>query len=70
MCNIWLFLHLVYVQYICYYKYKLRKEKNKEENDMKKYRVEDKHTNIIIGILVMTPEQARKAEKDFIIKEV
>ena len=37
---------------------------------MKKYRVEDKHTNIIIGVLVMTPDQARKAERDFIVKEV
>ena len=27
MCNIWLFLHLVYVHYKWYYKYKLRKEK-------------------------------------------
>ena len=30
----------------------------------------DKETKLIIGILVMTPEQARKAEKDFIVKEV
>ena len=37
---------------------------------MKAYQVEDKSTQIILGILVMTPEQARKAEKDFIIKEV
>lgn len=37
---------------------------------MKAYQVEDKATQIILGILVMTPEQARKAEKDFIIKEV
>lgn len=37
---------------------------------MKAYQVEDKATRIILGILVMTPEQARKAEKDFIIKEV
>lgn len=37
---------------------------------MKKYRVEDKETKLIIGVLVMTPDQARKAEKDFIVKEV
>ena len=37
---------------------------------MKAYQVEDKGTKLIIGILVMTPEQARKAERDFIIKEV
>lgn len=37
---------------------------------MKKYRVEDKHTNIIIGVMLMTPAQVRKAEREFIIKEV
>lgn len=37
---------------------------------MKEYTVADKETSIILGILVMTPAQARKAEKDFIIKEV
>lgn len=37
---------------------------------MKAYQVEDKETKLIIGILVMTLEQARKAEKDFIVKEV
>ena len=71
MCNIWLFLHLVYVHYKWYYKYKLRKEKNhRRVKNMKEYTVADKETSIILGILVMTPEQARKAERDFIIKEV
>lgn len=37
---------------------------------MKEYTVADKETSIILGILVMTPEQARKAERDFIVKEV
>lgn len=37
---------------------------------MKAYQIEDKETKLIIGVLVMTPEQARKAEKDFIVKEV
>ena len=37
---------------------------------MKAYQVEDKETKLIIGILVMTPDQARKAERDFIIKEI
>ena len=37
---------------------------------MKEYKVADKETSIILGILVMTPEQARKAERYFIIKEV
>ena len=37
---------------------------------MKTYKIEDKETKLIIGVLVMTPEQARKAEKDFIIKEI
>lgn len=63
-------LPLVFVPYICYYIYKLRKEKNKEDKHMKTYQVEDKETKLIIGILVMTPDQARKAERDFIIKEV
>ena len=71
MCNIWLFLRLVYVHYKCYYIYKLRKEKQPQEGkQMKAYKVEDKETKLIIGILVMTPDQARKAERDFIIKEV
>ena len=70
MCNVWLFLRLVYVHYKCYYIYKLRKRKNKEDKHMKAYKVEDKETKLIIGILVMTPDQARKAERDFIIKEV
>ena len=55
---------------LLYIQVKKKKNNHRRVNDMKKYRVEDKHTNIIIGILVMTPEQARKAERDFIVKEV
>nr|DAR47414.1 MAG TPA: hypothetical protein [Bacteriophage sp.] len=32
MCNILSFLHLVYVQYKCYYIYKLRKRKTRRIN--------------------------------------
>ena len=47
-----------------------RKKNHRREKNMKEYTVADKETSIILGILVMTPEQARKAEKDFIIKEI
>lgn len=64
-------LLLVFVPYICYYIYKLRKEKQPQEGKkMKAYQIEDKETKLIIGILVMTQDQARRAEKDFIVKEV
>lgn len=36
---------------------------------MKNYKITDKATKTIIGIVTMTPEQARRAEKDFIVKE-
>ena len=36
---------------------------------MKNYKITDKETKAIIGIVTMTPEQARKVEKDFIVKE-
>lgn len=36
---------------------------------MKNYRITDKATKSIIGVVVMTPAQARRAEKDFIVKE-
>nr|DAH21367.1 MAG TPA: hypothetical protein [Bacteriophage sp.] len=36
---------------------------------MKNYKITDKTTQTIIGIVTMTPEQARKVEKDFIVKE-
>ena len=36
---------------------------------MKNYKITDKATKTIIGIVAMTPDQARRAEKDFIVKE-
>lgn len=36
---------------------------------MKNYKITDKATQAIIGVVSMTPEQARRAEKDFIVKE-
>ena len=36
---------------------------------MKNYKITDKATKAIIGIVAMTPDQARKVEKDFIVKE-
>ena len=36
---------------------------------MKNYKITDKTTQAIIGIIAMTPDQARKVEKDFIVKE-
>lgn len=36
---------------------------------MKNYKITDKTTQAIIGVATMTPAQARRAEKDFIVKE-
>ena len=36
---------------------------------MKNYKITDKATKAIIGVVAMTPDQARRAEKDFIVKE-
>lgn len=36
---------------------------------MKNYKITDKHTGSAIGVVAMTTEQARKAERDFIVKE-
>lgn len=36
---------------------------------MKNYKITDKETKSIIGVVSMTPDQARRAEKDFIVKE-
>lgn len=36
---------------------------------MKNYKITDKATKSIIGVVSMTPAQARRAEKDFIVKE-
>ena len=52
---------------------KLSKEKQSknesEGNNMKNYKITDKATKAIIGVIAMTPDQARRAEKDFIVKE-
>lgn len=37
---------------------------------MRNYTIKDKTTKNYIGTVRMTPEQARKAEHDFIVKEV
>ena len=39
------------------------------KNNMKNYKITDKATKAIIGVVAMTPAQARKVEKDFIVKE-
>ena len=36
---------------------------------MKNYKITDKATKAIIGVVAMTPDQAHRAEKDFIVKE-
>ena len=36
---------------------------------MKNYKITDQATPAIIGVVAMTPAQARRAEKDFIVKE-
>lgn len=36
---------------------------------MKNYKITDKTTQAIIGVVAMTTEQARKAERNFIVKE-
>ena len=36
---------------------------------MKNYKITDKETKAIIGVVAITPDQARRAEKDFIVKE-
>lgn len=36
---------------------------------MENYKITDKATQAIIGVVAMTPAQARKVEKDFIVKE-
>ena len=36
---------------------------------MKNYKITDKHTGSAIGFVAMTPAQARRVEKDFIVKE-
>ena len=57
--------------YICYNKAIKRKTKQNErkELNMKNYKITDKATKAIIGVVAMTPDQARRAEKDFIVKE-
>ena len=57
--------------YICYNKAIKRKTKQNErkESNMKNYKITDKETKAIIGVVAMTPDQARRAEKDFIVKE-
>lgn len=55
---------------LLYIQVKKKKNNHRRVKNMKEYTVADKETSIILGILVMTSEQARKAEKDFIIKEV
>ena len=47
-----------------------KQSKNESEgNNMKNYKITDKETKAIIGVVAMTPDQARKVEKDFIVKE-
>ena len=36
---------------------------------MKNYKITDKTTQATIGVVAMTPDQARRAEKDFLVKE-
>lgn len=55
---------------LLYIQVKKKKNNHRRVKNMKEYTVADKETSIILGILVMTPEQARKAERDFIVKEV
>ena len=57
--------------YICYNKAINRKQRKNErkESNMKNYKITDKATKAIIGVVSMTPDQARKVEKDFIVKE-
>ena len=50
--------------------YLWQKNNHRRVKNMKEYTVADKETSIILGILVMTPDQARRAERDFIVKEV
>jgi hypothetical protein len=45
-------------------------ENTKENEKMKKYIVREKITKNIIGIVDMTKDQAKKAQADFIVKEV
>ena len=45
-------------------------ENTKENKKMKKYIVREKITKNIIGIVDMTKDQAKKAQADFIVKEV
>lgn len=54
-----------------YYKTKLRNQapNERKESNMKNYKITDKATKTIIGVVAMTPDQARRAEKDFIVKE-
>lgn len=41
----------------------------KEGFNMRAYKITDKATGAAIGVVAMTPEQARKAERDFVVKE-
>ena len=63
--NTWLSL----LKVIYYNQVKKQSTKRKEGNNMKNYKITDKATNAIIGVVAMTPDQARRAEKDFIVKE-
>ena len=36
---------------------------------MRNYKITDKHTGSAIGVVAMTTKQARKAKRDFIVKE-
>ena len=65
-----IFASCICALYLLLYIQVKKKKKPQEGKKMKTYKIEDKETKLIIGVLVMTPEQARKAEKDFIIKEI
>ena len=44
-------------------------ENTKEIKKMRSYTIKDKTTRNYIGTVRMTPDQAKKAQADFIIKE-
>ena len=49
--------------------YEIVNRQKARKNNMKNYKITDKATNAIIGVVAMTPDQARRAEKDFIVTE-
>ena len=49
--------------------YEIVNRQKARKNNMKNYKITDKATKAIIGVVAMTPDQARRAEKDFIVKE-